>query len=124
MAGYTAFGEFMSDHRCLWIDVTSTSLYGFKTPKIPKLEARRLQCSIPNVKYQWIRLYKEQLNKHKVIQKQLQLEADINGSLTPQQQEQFESILTIGQECMQYADNNCRKLYMGNVPFVEIYFIL
>ena len=32
--GYAAFGLFDSDHRCLWIDVPTQNIYGFKLQRI------------------------------------------------------------------------------------------
>ena len=47
--GYLGFGEFQSNHRCLWVDFLASSLLGFRPPAMLQPQARRLQCSIPSV---------------------------------------------------------------------------
>ena len=52
-----------------------------------------------------------------VIQKQFQLEHLATTTWNYSQQQEYEKIMKLRQECMQYADKHCRKLKMGNIEY-------
>ena len=116
-AEYSEFGLFDSDHRCLWIEVPMANLYGFKISRIAPAITRKLQCDRPAVQQKWIRLYKDKLQQCKVFERIFSLESNINGKLTPAQEEEYESILILRHLCMLHADKKCRKLHTGGIPF-------
>jgi hypothetical protein len=119
-AGYSEFGLFNSDHRALWIDVKKANILGFKPPNFIKPAARRLQCGVPSVKKRWKQLYTQQLRNHNLLNKQFILEKEVvdnKGHITSNQQQRFEDIMTTRLNSMTYAEQRCRKLKMGNLPF-------
>ena len=117
-AGYFPFGIFQSDHRGLWIDVDIHQLLGFKPKPLQTGKIRRLQCNIPHVRRAWQRHYKNFLQQHKLIERQLQLEATLSyGMITELQAKEFESILKLRQEGMAYAEKRCRKIRCGGIDF-------
>ena len=116
-AGYLAFGEFPSNHRCLWIDFNTDSVLGFKPPKMFKPQARRLQCSLPKVKKKWQQEYLTKLRQNNLLKRQFRLESTITGSLTKEQSQEFEAIMELRQKCISFADHKCTRLKMGNVEF-------
>ena len=117
-SGYLPFGVFQTDHRTLWADLTQSSVFGFKIPQYISPQIRILQCNVPHVREAWIRHYTFFLQKHKVIEKQFELEAQITSNIiTDLQAHQFEKILQLRTEGINYAEKRCRKIYCGNVPF-------
>ena len=117
-SGYLPFGVFQTDHRALWADLTQSSVFGFKIPKSISPQIRRLQCNVPHVREAWIRHYTQFLRKHKVIEKQFELEAQITSNIiTDIQAQQFEKILQLCTEGINYAKKRCQKIYCGQVPF-------
>ena len=117
-SGYLPFGTFQSDHRALWIDLTQSSVYGFRIPKTIHPNIRRLQYNVPHVRNKWIQLYTQFLRQNKVIQRQFKLEAGISdGSIDENQVKEFEKILQLRTEGFNYAEKRCRKIYCGQVPF-------
>ena len=98
-SGYLPFGTFQSDHRALWIDLTQSSVYGFKIPTTIHPNIRRSQCNVPHVRNKWIQLYTQCLRQNKVIQRQFKLEAGISdGSIDENQVKEFEKILQLRTE--------------------------
>ena len=117
-AGYFPFGTFHSDHRALWVDIDHNQIFGFKQIKHHSVSARRLQSQVPSVRNKWIRHYKNFLIQNKLISRQIQLEHDLlTKPATEQMRKKFEKILQQRQEGIAYADNKCRKLKCGNVPY-------
>ena len=118
-AGYFPFGEIQSDHRVLWADFSYDSFFGFTHPESGPRNIRRLQCQIPHVRKSWIRHYKNFLDKNQLISCQLRLERQIAqlGGMDNNMQRKFEKILQQRKEGLAYADNKCRRIFCGQVPF-------
>ena len=55
--GFLPFGEFPSNHRAIWADISFDNAFGHKIPKIIILQARRLKCDDPTVRNQWVKFY-------------------------------------------------------------------
>ena len=85
-SGYLAFGSFPSNHRCLWVDFNTSSIFGFRTPILMHPKARRLQCSMPAVKRKWQQDYLHSLRTRSLLTRQFNLEKEIQGPLTIDQQ--------------------------------------
>ena len=117
--GYLPFGDFPSDHRALWIDIYVNNCFGFNMPNSSKPAARRLKSSDPKIRNKWNRLYSEFLTQHKVHRRIFKLEEHVmaGGTMQTQEQQEYSKIMNLRNQGIQYADKNCRKLTMGNVPF-------
>ena len=51
--GFLGFGIFTSNHRGIWADFDTNSIFGFQPQTSTQHKARRLQCSIPSVMKRW-----------------------------------------------------------------------
>ena len=57
------------------------------------------------------------MDKHRVIQRQFQLEENVQTIMTPVQQREYEKILQLRNEGLNYAEKRCRKIRCGQVPY-------
>jgi predicted transposase YbfD/YdcC len=119
--GYLPFGSFPSDHRCLWIDISTANAFGYNPPSSPKHQARQLKSDNPIVHNKWLTIYEAFICSHHLHTRQFQLESTINGTLTDEQIEEYEYIIKMRMKGIEEANLKCRKLHMGNVPFSAKY---
>ena len=84
MRGYTAQGAQLStDHSCLWVDFSSTALFGEALPShIPVSSPSRLTCQDPRVVTSYTSLFTSYLLEHKLPQRALALYLS-SSSLSP-----------------------------------------
>ena len=117
--GYLPFGDFPSDHRAIWIDLTFDNCFGYKMPKATRPSARRLKSSDPKIRNRWNQLYADFIKQHKIHQRIFKLETMIakGGTMLEKDINEYGKIMKIRNQGIKYADKNCRKLTMGNVPF-------
>ena len=115
--GYLPYGYIHSDHRMLWIDLTTSSALGFKLPILISPKARRLQVTDPKVLKRWKAAYTNYVREHNLHLKVFQLESEASQPLIPSQLNQLNSIMTERSLAIKYADKHCRKLKTGDVPF-------
>ena len=118
-SGYFPFGEIQSDHRILWIDFSYDSFFGFRQPESSPTNIRRLQCQVPHIRQSWTRHYKNFLHQNNLIYRQLRLERELatTGYMTNAMKQKFDKILQQRKEGLAYADNKCRRVFCGKVPF-------
>jgi hypothetical protein len=119
--GYAPFGIFPSDHRCIWIDITTVNAFGYRLPHSIKPSARRLKSDNPRVRNRWLDIYEDFLRQHDLHTRQYALEASIDGQLSEAQIIEYEYIRSKRMEGIKLADLKCRKLHMGEVPFSAKY---
>ena len=115
--GYLPFSSFPSDHRAVWIDVTYTSAFGYNIPRCIQPKARRLQCKDPRIVAKWVQAYEDFIRSHNLHIRQYALESNASTPLTEADALEYENILAIRAQALEYADKKCRKLKMGGVPF-------
>ena len=119
--GYLPFDYFPSDHRGLWIDINYTKKVGFLTDKSVRPNARRLKTNDVQVVRKWQQIYSDYLEEHGLIRRQFKLESSIQGrTLIPSQIKEYNTVVRLRTDGMRRAENKCRKLKMGNVPFSPI----
>ena len=115
--GFLAFGEFPSDHRAIWVDLSYDNAFGHKMPKI--ISPRKLKSDDPRTRNRWIELYKSFVSSNKLNQKIFDLEKSIYLPITNQHVYEYEKIRKKRDEGIKYADKRCRKLKMGNIPYSD-----
>ena len=88
-------------------------------PKATRPTARRLKSLNPKIRKRWNQLYAEFITQHKLHQRIFKLETMVvnGGSMTEKDVNEYGKIMQIRNQGIQYAEKNCRKLSMGNVPF-------
>ena len=75
--GFLPFGEFPSDHRAIWMDITFENAFGYKMPNIITPKARRLKSDDPKVRNNWIKLYKNFIAQHNLHTQLFKLEEEV-----------------------------------------------
>jgi hypothetical protein len=119
--GYLPFGSFPSDHRCLWLDISTDNAFGYNPPSSKKFEARRLKSNNPTVRNKWLRTYENFIRDNNLHTQQYELEASLSVPMTHRQIELYEHIRRKRLQGIRLADQKCRKLNMGGVPFSAKY---
>ena len=113
--GYTRFNQGVqgqrTDHRCLWIDIPTSALFGSKTPPIMRFQGRQIKSGHPKIAKLFNKKYKEFVIKNNLHQAIYQLEADVCFPITDEQRDRAEKIAKLRSEGIQYADKKCRRLF-------------
>ena len=118
--GYLPFGEgFKSDHRVVWADLATRSVFGHLMPPIVRAAARRLNCKDPRVVKKFIASYEAFVEKHLLVERAEYLRRTTSCPLSTQQQKAYEWIDEMRIAGIRKAEHDCRKLRMGDVPYCE-----
>jgi len=111
-------GIYKADHRCLWIDIPFVTAFGSTVPNFIRPEARRLRCQDPRLVAKYnskvLSLYRENQPFLDFLQ---QLEAMDSTQVTPLVVRRYNEFNTWRSEVLLRAEQQCRKLRMGGVPF-------
>jgi len=117
-SGYLDFGEAIpSDHRAIWIDILAQFICPEGTEAIERPIARRLHCKDPRVVSRYNNILWESLQETKMAQRAQELLKQTGVRLTLSQQLEYESIDKTTTELKRHAENKCRKLKAGTVPW-------
>lgn len=116
--GYMEFGDFPSDHRAIWADISYINAFGYKMPDVIKPAMRKLKSNDPIVRNKWIALYKEHLKQYNAFNLQYTCEQMVIENQPIHKILLLQSkINNIKNEARKYADKHCRKFRTGNVAF-------
>ena len=111
--GYASFEQGVqgqrTDHRCLWIDISTESLFGSKTPPLMPFNRRRVKSKHPKIANRFNDSYKDFAIRNQLPPKIYQLEADVQFPITEEQQMRAEKIAQLQAEGIQYANKRCRQ---------------
>lgn len=114
--GYTDYVFItLSDHQCLWVDISSTTAFGHNMPLISYPRTWRLHCKDPRVVQNYIRKYKKLASKHDLLWKVQALSSKAVYPLPQNLQQEYESLDCI--RCTITQRKTCRKLRKGQVSF-------
>ena len=103
-----------SDHSNFWFDIQFEKILGIASPmEIVRPEMRRLNLINPKATKKYLKIYLEQIHKHRIPQRQFALEASIIDGvpLTPAQAKEADTIDNLMVQAMLYAEKRCRQLY-------------
>ena len=125
LGGYTSFDEGVqgkrADHQCLWIDVKLESVFGHKMPPLIRYAQRRVSMNDPRITSRFNQLYRSFLLERNMPIRALTLEAHATYPLHPTLCLEAEKLDRLKVDGVWYADQRCRRLFMGNVPFSPEY---
>ena len=125
LGGYASFDEGVqgkrADHRCLWIDVQLESVFGHKMPPLIRYAQRRVKTNDPRITSRFNRLYRSFLLERNMPFRALNLESQATYPLSPIHCLEAEKLDELKVEGVWHADQHCRRLFMGNVPFSPEY---
>ena len=118
-AGFLEIGEGIpSDHRAIWMDFTTCSLFG-NSSQPTRTNPRRLSLGNPRSVSAYLSTLKQYMRYHKVKEKLIRLESDttINPDERNKALNTLDRVRTAG---VKYAEKNCRKLSMGHQPWTPM----
>jgi len=117
-SGYLEFGDAIpSGHRALWLDILAHYICPVEKEVIERPMARRLHCKDPQVVTRYNNLLWESLQSTQLAWRASELSQQTSMRLTQSQQIEYESIDKATTELKRYAENKCRKLKAGTVPW-------
>jgi hypothetical protein len=102
------------------VDISYKSAFGFSgAPPIIRPSARRLTTHNPLIRDNFNIRRRKQAEKQSLLERIIILEESIEGELTADQIEEYETIDRIRRNHIRSAERKCRKLRTGNVPFSD-----
>ena len=108
----------VGDHRATLMDIPVYSLLGGDIHKIARPTSRQLTCSNPEIMKKYNELLESYCIQHRIQQKLYSLFPPTFPP-TPGQSRALEIIDQVLGEGMEHAENKCRKIRAGEVPFSE-----
>jgi hypothetical protein len=113
----SGYMEIVCDHRMLWIDVPADIAFGYTPPATASLSPKRLILQDPRIVNKYNELLKGKLEEHDVLHRITTLEASIKGSISAAQITEYNTLDSIRLQAVTFAQQRCRKLRMGAVPY-------
>ncbi len=114
-AGWLAAFRSPGDHRVPYLEVDTKALLGESLVRIVRPQARRLTCRQPKVLRKYRKKALLHMANHKVTTKLLTVYGSSTNALSTRQEAKMESLDLVRKEGMEYAENKCRNLSMGEV---------
>jgi hypothetical protein len=120
MAGPANFGYdevILSDHRCLWVDLSFESAFGHNMPPLNKRIPKRLHCKYPRLVENFVRLYHQFASPLHLFNQVQELEQ--NGPFMSKYEliQRYEKLHLLQCEATAFAERHCCKLRTGQVAF-------
>jgi hypothetical protein len=78
---------------------------------------RRLTCKDPRIRQRYNERFRRFVQQHRLDRRAFNLQTQIQGSLTSDQQSEYEGISTLRTQGMSMATQGCHKLRMGEVEW-------
>lgn len=120
-SGYLPFGEFPSDHRGLWLKVDFSSAFGAKMDPFIPPAVRRLNCDNPTWVKKFQNSYESYITQHKLHLDLYALHDELTvHPFTPERQSRYESLVQKSRRGIFHAEQHCRSLKMGEVPWSRV----
>ena len=103
------------------MDVRLQMVFGHRMPPVQKAAFRRVKCNDPRIWKKFNQHYKSFASNCGLGTKIFQTEADSSYPPTVQALEQADIVADLRYKAIAYADNKCRRVFMGGVPFSDEY---
>jgi hypothetical protein len=101
----------------LWMDVPVELALGYSPSAIAKASPKRLILQDPRIVKKYNAILQEHLVKHDVLPQLQKLETEIVGTLSPAQITEYNRLDNLRIQATLFAQQRCRKLRMGEVPY-------
>jgi len=116
--GYFAYDEVvMSDHRCLWIDLTFVAAFGHNMAPLCRRTPRRLHCKDPRLVQNYIKLYHQMAKPIDLFHRVQEFEKRAPYMSRFEVIQEYEALDSIRCKVTAAAERRCRKLRTGQVAF-------
>lgn len=105
-----------SDHAVLWADFSMESIFGCKrATDLPK--PRRLKIQDPRIRNRYLDCYSRLADELRLSKRAYDLELATAAGMTPQNSELLIQLMQDRDWAMTTAEERCRKLRMGGIPW-------
>ena len=105
---YTSFAEGVqgqqTDHRCLWVDIALTDVFGHITLPLMRFAGQRVKSSDPRIVNKFNTSYKRFVLQNKLSHRIFRLEQEVTYPIQPRHQQEAEDIARLRSEGIQFAD--------------------
>ena len=86
-------------------------------PRIINPVSRRLKSNIPSVRNKFNTDYKCYTRRFRLDERLYNLQNRLTLPIHPEDADEYKKILNIRSQAIEYADKQCRRVFLGNVPF-------
>ena len=107
----------LSDHRPLYIDIPIKLLIGKYKNSTQPYAIRRLKCNNKNTVDKYNQLLAAQYEHHHTLQKVEDFRANMSDPLTEEDKQKLFKIDKTFTQAVLYAENNCRRIFVGGKPY-------
>ena len=119
--GFLSFGRLMSDHRGVWVDIPKFLLYGYNPPQPHFFHARKLKITDPRVVSKYLTYLHCAMKDHDLFQRMDDIHRDACYPFSERLMDRYEEIDVIVGRLMDEAENQCRKIHTGSIPWSPAY---
>jgi len=106
-----------TDHRCLWIDISFETAFGYNMSELKRLAPKRLHCRDPRLVENYHRLFQQFADKHALFDRVKSFNNKRSSMSITDIQSEYEVLDAIRCKAAEFAQSKCRKLRMGQVAF-------
>jgi hypothetical protein len=99
-----------TDHRCLWMDISCVTAFGYDMPDLRRMMPKRLHCRDPRIVDNYNRLFKKFAQKHDLYKRVQHLDTFLTTMLSNLLQAEYEVQDKIRCQAAEFAQSKCRKL--------------
>ncbi len=116
--GFHAFDDAIpSDHRCLWVDISFSILFGHRSPPLQKGFTRRLSVKDPRVVHKYIKKVRERFKAGKLFERVQRLASIQQDSWTQEHETEYNAIHIQSTSIRLAVEKDLRTLKMGGVQW-------
>jgi len=119
--GFLPFKKLLSDHRGVWLDIPKHMIYGYNPPQPTFPSARKLKLTDPRVVEKYLTHLHCAMEEHDLFHRMDQLHRESTYPLSPRLVEEYEVIDVLVCKLMDEAEDNCRILHTGTIPWSPAY---
>jgi hypothetical protein len=119
--GYLSFDYLEGDHRGLWCNIPVEFILGYNMQHPAHAKARRLKNHDPRIRKKYTQSLHSLLMKENIYDKMKQLHTSMASLVLPTDLITFEELDTKITEAMIHAEQKCRKLKTGIVPWSPLF---
>ena len=121
VGGFLPFHKLLSDHRGVWVDIPKFILYGYNPPQPTFPAARKLKLDDPRIVDKYLTHLHCSMKEHDLFHRMDVLHRNVTHPLTLRQIEEYEAIDYLVGTLMDAAEDNCRILHTGTIPWSPAY---
>ncbi len=99
------------------MDITFINAFGHNIPAIIRPAAQRLHCKDPRIVANYIKVYRQSINKNNLLVKVKNLKGSVLHPMLEEQKQTYEDMDSLQCRGIQHAEKKCRKFRKGQVAY-------